>query len=95
MNFGQFLKAVRQDCGMELLDLAKRTGMAPTNLQRMESGERPPPAEAKIGEIAWALGMGARSRALLFFLVDHSMPEVLAHLALQEQAILLEDFFTA
>lgn len=95
MNFGQFLRAMRQDRGIELLDLAKKTGMAPTNLQRMESGERPPPAEAKIALLSVSLGMDKRSTQVLLFLAKQEMPEVLVHLALTERELPIEDFFTA
>lgn len=95
MNFGSLLKHARKDRGLSLKDLSQRTGIAGTNLQRMESGTRPPPARGKIVDMARALSIDQRSTDLLLFLVGHSMPEVLAHLALQDRAVPLEDFESA
>lgn len=95
MTFGQFLKAVRQDRGVTFHDLSLKTGMAPTNLHRMEMGERPPPAEAKIALLSVSLGMDKRSTQVLLFLAKREMPEVLVHLALTERELPIEDFFTA
>jgi len=91
MNFGQLLNKARQANGLNLSDVAKATGIAPTNLHRMETGARPPPAPEKIESIMRAVQMDARSSALLLWLVGHEMPEVLAHLALQDRSLALED----
>lgn len=95
MTFGQFLARVLKDRGFSYLDLAKATGIAPTNIQRMIAGTRPPPAEAKIALISVTLGMDKRSTQVLFFLAAHAMPEALVHLALTEREIPIEDFFSA
>ncbi len=59
--FGQFVREKREaiqkdDRAFSLRQVAKRIGVEPSYLSKVERGEQPPPSEAKILALAEALG---------------------------------------
>lgn len=51
------LRAAREAKGLSLDDLSERTGMAPSALAQLESGERPDPTIAALARYADAVGL--------------------------------------
>src|SRR5262245_49850327 len=58
-KFGEFVRQQRQAKDMGLRAMAKRIGVSPTYLSKVERDEFPPPAEDKIKAIAQVLGCNA------------------------------------
>src|SRR5512147_3173109 len=57
-SFGQIIRALRiknRDYG-SLREFAKKVGLSPAYLSRIENGKEPPPSEVVVGRLAEALG---------------------------------------
>jgi DNA-binding transcriptional regulator YiaG len=54
-RFGAELKKMREREGLGLRELARRTGISPAFLSKVEAGKEKPPSEAKIRALAKAL----------------------------------------
>jgi transcriptional regulator with XRE-family HTH domain len=58
-KFGEFVRQQRQAQDIGLRAMAKKIGVSPTYLSKVERDEFPPPAEDKIKAIAQVLGCNA------------------------------------
>jgi len=56
MNFGVFLRNLRQERNLGLRGVAKSVGMSVNYLSKVERGELPPPAEEKVVALAQLFG---------------------------------------
>ena len=54
---GQLLKQLRDDAGLSLYELERRSGVNRAKLQRLESGEIRQPTMATLSKLATALGV--------------------------------------
>ncbi|MBT5245839.1 MAG: helix-turn-helix transcriptional regulator [Rhodospirillaceae bacterium] len=52
MKFGAHIRAVREEREFGLREMAKKIGVSPTYLSKVERDEFPPPAEDKVRKIA-------------------------------------------
>jgi transcriptional regulator with XRE-family HTH domain len=58
-RFGQFVRRRRCSSKIGLRQMAKRIGISPTYLSKVERDEFPPPAEERVREIAKIIGCNA------------------------------------
>lgn len=58
-KFGAFIRQEREARGIGLREMAKKVGVSPTYLSKIERDEFPPPAEDKVKVIAEILGFDA------------------------------------
>lgn len=56
-DFGQVLRQAREEQGLPLRELARRVGLDPSRLSRIEHGDRPPPSLPQIRALSQALGV--------------------------------------
>lgn len=57
MAFGERLRAVREQQGLTLAQVAVRTGVSEATVQRYESGEIKNPPQARVSALAQVLGV--------------------------------------
>ena len=55
-KFGAFIRRQREAKDMGLREMAKKIGVSPTYLSKVERDEFPPPAEDKVRKIAAVIG---------------------------------------
>jgi transcriptional regulator with XRE-family HTH domain len=58
-KFGAFIRREREAKEIGLREMAKKIGVSPTYLSKVERDEFPPPAEDKVRKIASVLGLDA------------------------------------
>ncbi|MGE3992654.1 helix-turn-helix domain-containing protein [Pseudorhodoplanes sp.] len=58
-RFGTFIRSEREAKEIGLREMAKKIGVSPTYLSKVERDEFPPPAEDKVRKIASVLGLDA------------------------------------
>jgi transcriptional regulator with XRE-family HTH domain len=58
-KFGAFIRRERETKEIGLREMAKKIGVSPTYLSKVERDEFPPPAEDKVRKIANVLGLDA------------------------------------
>jgi transcriptional regulator with XRE-family HTH domain len=58
-KFGAFIRREREAKELGLREMAKKIGVSPTYLSKVERDEFPPPAEDKVRKIAEVLGLDA------------------------------------
>src|SRR5262252_4331184 len=58
-SFGAFIRRKREAKEIGLREMAKRIGVSPTYLSKVERDEFPPPAEDKVRKIAGIIGQDA------------------------------------
>lgn len=58
-KFGAFIRREREGKQIGLREMAKKIGVSPTYLSKVERDEFPPPAEDKVRKIAAILGLDA------------------------------------
>jgi plasmid maintenance system antidote protein VapI len=59
VKFGAFIRREREAKEIGLREMAKKIGVSPTYLSKVERDEFPPPAEDKVRKIAGILGLDA------------------------------------
>jgi transcriptional regulator with XRE-family HTH domain len=58
-KFGVFIRREREAKEIGLREMAKKIGVSPTYLSKVERDEFPPPAEDKVSKVAGILGLDA------------------------------------
>jgi transcriptional regulator with XRE-family HTH domain len=58
-KFGAFIRREREAKEIGLREMAKKIGVSPTYLSKVERDEFPPPAEDKVRKVAGVLGLDA------------------------------------
>ena len=94
-DFAQFLKKLRLESGLSQNALARRTGVDPSYINRLERGLRQPPSSGVIHDIAKALELDEYSTDQLLLSAGYAPtmdtnPQPVSHPGLQ----LLNDFLT-
>ena len=74
-SFGLFLKEKRLQKGLSLRRLAELSGLSHIHLYHVESGQKAPPSDATLIELANALKLDNESKILFFDLAAKSKSE--------------------
>jgi transcriptional regulator with XRE-family HTH domain len=89
-KFGAFIRRKREAKGIGLREMAKKIGVSPTYLSKVERDEFPPPAEDKVRKIAGILGEDADELLALAGRVASDLTEII-----REQPREMADFLRA
>jgi transcriptional regulator with XRE-family HTH domain len=75
-EFTEYLFKLRERSGLSQYELAKRAGINPTHLNRIEKGERNPPKRNTIFNISEVLGLNRKERTELFIKAGYAPPAI-------------------
>ena len=89
-KFGVFIRRVREAKEIGLREMAKKIGVSPTYLSKVERDEFPPPAEDKVRKIAGILGLDPDELLALAGRVASDLTEII-----REQPRQMADFLRA
>ena len=76
-KFGAFIRRVREAKEIGLREMAKKIGVSPTYLSKVERDEFSPPAEDKVRKIAGVLGLDADELLALAGRVATDLTEII------------------
>ncbi len=88
MEFGVRLKAYREAAGLSQNALARKSGLNPASINRLESGERSPSNRSLVEGICDALGLAPTERNELLGSAGH-LPEVYASVPPTDPTLML------
>lgn len=77
VKFGAFVRQEREGKGLGLREMAKKIGVSPTYLSKVERDEFPPPAEDKVIAIANILGCDQDELLALAGKVSSDLTEII------------------
>lgn len=96
MTFGDFLKALREEKGFGIRELARLSGQDPAYIHRLESGAKLSPSADVLKSVVRSLKVNERQQRVLRLLADQGeVDDSLVSLVLRKQEILIEDFESA
>jgi transcriptional regulator with XRE-family HTH domain len=76
-KFGAFIRREREVKEIGLREMAKKVGVSPTYLSKIERDEFPPPAEAKVRKIAAIIGKDADELLALAGRVSSDLTDII------------------
>jgi transcriptional regulator with XRE-family HTH domain len=76
-DFGKRIRRLRTERKISLRSFAKTIGISPTYLSKVERGEFPPPAEARVKAIAEALMLDSDELLALAGKVASDLPDII------------------
>ncbi len=77
IKFGAYVRREREDRGFGLREMAKKVGVSPTYMSKVERDEFKPPAEDKIRKIADILGIDVDELLALAEKVSSDLSEII------------------
>jgi transcriptional regulator with XRE-family HTH domain len=92
MHFGELLKRFREERKLTLRDLGKLSEMDHAYIHRLETGEKAAPSDDTLKALTKALKLDNRKARILKFLINQSVPDILADTVLEEYEHDLADF---
>jgi transcriptional regulator with XRE-family HTH domain len=87
-KFGAFIRRQREEKEVGLREMAKKIGVSPTYLSKVERDEFPPPAEDKVRKIAEIIGRDADEMLALAGRVASDLNEIIKKHPVETAALL-------
>ena len=88
VKFGAFVRQEREDREIGLREMAKKIGVSPTYLSKVERDEFPPPAEDKVRKIAEIFGTDVDELLALAGKVSSDLSEIIKRHPVELAALL-------